>query len=212
MEKIVTVSELSSAISSLLAEGIGFVSVQGEISNFKSHSSGHKYFTLKDEHAQISCTVWRSRRLNFLPEDGMKVIVTGELTVYPPQGKYQIECSSIKQVGQGELYLAFEMLKKKLEAKGMFETARKRAIPELPLTIGISTSPTGAAIQDMLSTINRRMPVCTIYFRPTLVQGEGSAEDIAQAIDDLNSYSPDVIIIGRGGGLSKTCGRITLKL
>ncbi|MFC2130987.1 exodeoxyribonuclease VII large subunit [Bacteroidota bacterium] len=198
--QVLSVSQLTNAISRVLEENIGTVSIQGEISNFKAHSSGHRYFTLKDEGAQISCLMWRSRTLNFQPADGMKVIITGKITVYPPRGNYQVECFSIKPVGQGDLYLAYEALKEKLEEQGYFDEDRKRAIPELPMRIGVSTSPTGAAIKDILSTIERRFPACKIYFRPTLVQGDGSAEDIVRAISELNKLPLDVIIIGRGGG------------
>lgn len=198
--KIPSVSELTNAISILLEEGLGQVTVLGEISNFKQHSSGHRYFTLKDEYASIACVLWKGKPLNFLPVDGMKVIVTGHITVFPPRGQYQIECISIKPLGKGELYLAFELLKKKLSEAGYFDTKRKRAIPSLPLKIGVVTSSTGAAIRDIISTIRRRLQLCRIYFRPTLVQGEGSAEDIASAINELNNFELDVIIVGRGGG------------
>lgn len=200
MEKIISVSELTYAISAALNKQIGSVTVQGEISNFKPHSSGHRYFTLKDEGAQIACVMWRSRQLSIPLVDGMKVIIKGELTVYAPQGKYQIDCFSVTPLGQGDLYLAYEALKKKLEALGYFDVKRKRQLPEVPLNIGVSTSPTGAAVKDIISTIERRLPACTVYFRPTLVQGEGSSEDIAAAITELNKLELDVIIIGRGGG------------
>lgn len=198
--QILTVSQVTNTISRVISEGIGSVSVQGEISNYKLHSSGHRYFTLKDEGASISCVMWRSRQLNFMPTDGMMVVVSGNITVYPQRGNYQIECTSMKPVGQGDLYIAFEALKEKLQQKGYFEKARKRNIPELPMRIGVSTSPTGAAIQDILTTCNRRFPAATIYFRPTLVQGDGSAEDFVDAIEELNKEKVDVIIVGRGGG------------
>ncbi len=198
--QILTVSQVTNAISRVISEGIGSVSVQGEISNFKLHSSGHRYFTLKDEGASISCVMWRSRQLNFTPADGMKVIASGNITVYPQRGNYQIECTSIKPVGQGDLFIAYEALKAKLQELGYFDLERKRQIPELPMKIGVSTSPTGAAIQDILTTCKRRFPAATIFFRPTLVQGDGSAEDIVSAINELNKENVDVIIIGRGGG------------
>ena len=197
---VISVSELTRAISVLFEEKIGFVSVQGEISNFKAHTSGHRYFTLKDDNAQIACTMWRHRQLTFQPSDGMKVIVKGYLTVYPPRGNYQIDCESITPLGLGDLYLAYEALKKKLDTKGYFEFEYKKEIPDLPLKIVVSTSPTGAAVKDIFSTTKRRLPVCEIYFRPTLVQGEGSAEDIVKAIHELQHAGVDVIIIGRGGG------------
>jgi exodeoxyribonuclease VII large subunit len=198
--QILTVSQVTNTISRVISDGIGPVSVQGEISNYKLHSSGHRYFTLKDEGAQISCVMWRSRTLNFIPADGMMVVVSGNITVYPQRGNYQIECTSMKPVGQGDLYIAFEALKEKLQQKGYFDISRKRSIPELPLRIGVSTSPTGAAIQDIITTCKRRFPPAIILFRPTLVQGDGSAEDIVEAINDLNKEDVDVIIVGRGGG------------
>jgi len=201
MEPVIkSVSELTREISVLFEEEFGMVTVQGEISNFKAHSSGHRYFTLKDDSAQISCTMWRSKLLSWTPTDGMKVVVKGYLSVYPQRGQYQIECESITTLGLGELFQAFEALKRKLSEKGYFEANRKRPIPDLPLKIGVSTSPTGAAVKDIFSTIKRRLPACGIYFRPTLVQGDGSAEDIVSAISELGKLSVDVIIIGRGGG------------
>ncbi|MGA2297043.1 MAG: exodeoxyribonuclease VII large subunit [FCB group bacterium] len=199
-EKVITVSELTRAITIALERNIGYVTVQGELSNFKLHTSGHRYFTLKDESAQISCVMWRGKAIRFTPADGMKVIIKGHLTVYPPRGQYQLECESIVPLGQGDLFLAFEALKRKLEELGYFEQERKRPIPDLPLHVGVSTSPTGAAIKDILSTLERRFPAATIYFRPTLVQGEGSAEDIALAIKQLQTTPAEVLIVGRGGG------------
>jgi exodeoxyribonuclease VII large subunit len=199
-ERVQTVSELTRDIQVILEESFSFVTVQGEISNFKYHSSGHRYFTLKDERAQISCTLWRGKPVNFQLADGMKVVVTGSLTLYPPRGQYQIECISIAPLGQGDLYLAYEALKKKLEEKGYFAPERKKPIPEKAMRIGVSTSATGAAVKDIISTIERRFPLATVYFRPTLVQGEGSAEDIVRAILDFQKTNVDVIIVGRGGG------------
>ena len=199
-ENIPSVSELTKRIQLVLESSFDFVTVQGEISNYKHHSSGHRYFSLKDENAQISCTIWKGRPVKFHMSDGIKVIITGRISVYPPQGKYQIDVSSITPLGQGDLYIAFEALKKKLDEKGYFASERKRDLPSMPMKIGVSTSSTGAAIHDIFSTIERRFPLAEIYFRPTLVQGDGSAEDIVHAIHELNNYSLDVIIIGRGGG------------
>ena len=199
-EKIPTVSELTKSIQLVLESSFDFITVQGEISNYKHHSSGHRYFSLKDEHAQISCTIWKGRPVKFQMSDGIKVVITGKLAVYPPQGKYQIDVISITPLGQGDLFLAFEALKKKLEENGYFAAERKRDLSSMPMKIGVSTSPTGAAIRDIFSTIERRFPLAEIYFRPTLVQGDGSAEDIVKAIHELNTYPLDVIIIGRGGG------------
>jgi len=199
-QKTFTVSELTSIIQVLLEDSIGFVMVTGEVSNYKHHQSGHRYFTLKDEKAQISCVMWKQIPLKFQLKDGAKVTVHGKLTVYPPRGNYQIECFSISELGLGDLFIKFEELKQKLQEKGYFDTSRKKPIPAFPLKIGVSTSPSGAGFQDIITTIKRRLPLCTIYFRPTLVQGDGSAEDIVKAINELDKLNLDVIIIGRGGG------------
>lgn len=196
----ISVSVLTNRIRTVLESDFVDVTVQGELSNFKHHSSGHRYFTLKDDKAQIKCVMWRGKSLNFQPRDGMKIVARGSLTVYPPQGNYQLDCAELRPMGEGDLFMAYEALKAKLSAEGYFETARKKAIPKLPFSIGISTSPTGAAVQDMISTLKRRLPFTTVYFRPTLVQGEGSAEDIVRAITELENSPAEVIIIGRGGG------------
>ncbi len=174
--------------------------VTGELSNFKQHGSGHRYFTLKDADAQISCVMWRSRTMSFIPEDGMKVMITGKITVYPQHGKYQIDCVSIRPHGLGDLHIAFEALKKKLQAAGWFDAERKRALPDFPITVGIATSGTGAAYHDMVSTLARRYPAIHVVFRPTVVQGPNAAPDIVQALADLERAEVDVIIVGRGGG------------
>lgn len=198
-----TVSEITRRIKHSLESSFGSVVVQGEISNFKRHTSGHIYFTLKDDASQILAVLWRSRAhvLSFAAEDGMKVIVTGRLTVYEVRGAYQIEVSSIRPVGVGELQIAFEYLKRKLAAEGLFDLDHKRPLPEYPERIGIVTSPTGAALHDILNILRRRFPAIEIVFRPTVVQGSGAARDVAEAIDDLNRVGNiDVIILGRGGG------------
>ncbi|MDZ4746353.1 MAG: exodeoxyribonuclease VII large subunit [bacterium] len=200
MEEAVSVSDLTKAIRLLLEEGIGDVVVEGEITNYKHHSSGHRYFTLKDEDASIQCVMWKSRNINFIPEDGMRVLIFGRLSVYPPQGRYQIDCTTMRPFGLGDLHVALEQLKKKLLALGWFDEARKRPLPTLPMRIGVITSPTGAALHDIISTIRRRLPVVEIVFRPALVQGDGSAEDIAKAIAEVNRVGADVLIVGRGGG------------
>lgn len=199
-QKVLSVSELTNVIKIQLEDVIGAVSVQGEISNYKEHSSGHRYFTLKDENAQISCTMWRTRPISFQPKEGMKVIIQGNLTVYPPRGNYQIDCWSMTPVGQGDLYLAFEALKKKLGDLGYFDMNRKRPLPDMPLFIGVATSPTGAAVRDIFSTIERRFPAVIIYFRPTVVQGGDASADIVKAIEELHQTPSQVLIIGRGGG------------
>lgn len=199
-QNIVTVSELTGNIKSSLENSFDFIRVTGELSNFKLHSSGHRYFTLKDEGASISCVMWRGRQIDFKPSDGMKVVIAGGLTVYPQRGNYQIDCISMEKAGQGELWLAFEELKKQLESKGYFDRDRKKVLPNLPLAVGVATSSTGAAIRDIFSTIERRFKPLEIYFRPTIVQGDSSGVDIAKAIIELNKLPIDVIIVGRGGG------------
>jgi len=200
MEEAVSVSDLTKAIRLLLEEGIGDVVVEGEITNYKHHSSGHRYFTMKDDDASIQCVMWKSRTVNFIPEDGMRVLVFGRLSVYPPQGRYQIDCTVMRPYGLGDLHQALERLKKKLLEKGWFDESRKRPLPTLPMRIGVITSPTGAALHDIISTIRRRLPAVEIVFRPALVQGDGSAEDIAKAIAEINRVGADVLIVGRGGG------------
>lgn len=200
IDEAVSVSDLTNAIRALLTEGIGDVVVEGEISNYKHHTSGHRYFTLKDSEAQIACVMWRTRSVSFVPEDGMRVVIFGRLTVYPPQGRYQIDCVHMRPAGIGDLHQAFEALKRRLDAKGLFAWERKRPLPRMPVVIGVITSPTGAAVQDIMSTIAGRFPAARIIFRPALVQGDGAAEDIALAIDQMNLTDAEVIIAGRGGG------------
>jgi exodeoxyribonuclease VII large subunit len=202
-KKALTVSEITRQIKLSLEHRFPRVWVQGEISNFKQHSSGHLYFTLKDEGAQISGVMWRSRAegLLFLPETGMKVIARGSITVYPPRGNYQLDVEQLTPLGVGELQLAFEKLKRKLAAEGLFDEEHKKPIPEYPETIGIITSETGAALQDIRSVLERRFPALDVLLLPVRVQGVGAAEEIAQAIVDINRYGRvDVIILGRGGG------------
>jgi exodeoxyribonuclease VII large subunit len=198
-----TVTELTRQIKLTLELGFQEVTVQGELSNSHLHTSGHFYFTLKDAGAQISGVMWRSRvaLLPLRPDDGMKVTVTGRLTVYEPRGQYQIDAVTLKPAGAGELQIAFDRLKAKLEQDGLFEQSRKREIPRFPSRIGIVTSATGAALQDMLSIIERRYPCVEVVPRGAQVQGIGAAEDIAAGIDELNALGGvDVIIAGRGGG------------
>lgn len=202
-EKILSVTEITRQIKGVLELGFPNLLVQGEISNLKLHSSGHLYFTLKDEGAQINAVMWRGRasQLLFKPTDGMKVIARGNITVYEPRGNYQLDCLGIQPLGVGELQLAFERLKKKLSEEGLFGEENKKPLPEFPQRIGIVTSPTGAAIRDMISVLSRRMPAVEIILVPVKVQGIGAAEEIAQAINDLNdSQLVDVMIVGRGGG------------
>ncbi len=190
-KKPLTVSQITGTIKSLL-DGMGILSITGEISNFKLHSSGHRYFSLKDDAAQISAVMWRGKTLAFPLKDGMKVLAIGTVSVYPPQGKYQLDCMSIVPLGTGDLYMAFEELKLKLGREGLFEISRKKPIPVFAKNIGIITSPTGAAVQDILTTLKRRSPLSEILLRPTLVQGDSAIEDIKNAIIELQSHNCDI--------------------
>lgn len=200
---IYSVTEITRQIKGVLERGFPNIMVMGEISNLKLHSSGHMYFTLKDDNAQISAVMWRNRvnQLLFKPVDGMKIIARGNITVYEPRGNYQLDCFHIQPIGLGELQQAFERLKKKLFEEGLFADDHKIPLPEYPMRIGIVTSPTGAAIQDIISVLSRRMPSVEVILVPVKVQGIGAAEEIAEAIDTLNEWNQvDVIIVGRGGG------------
>lgn len=202
-KQIFTVSELTQAIKFVLESTFDNISVEGEISNFKSHISGHWYFNLKDENAVINCTMWRgfNNYVFFTPQDGMKIIVTGRITVYPPRGNYQIDVRSMKPAGEGELQAAFERLKQKLKSEGLFDLDRKRAIPFFPNKIGIVTAIDGAAIRDIISVAERRFPLVELIIAPTKVQGAGAAEDIVDSLFKLNKLKEiDVIILARGGG------------
>ncbi|MED4204343.1 exodeoxyribonuclease VII large subunit [Neobacillus mesonae] len=177
--------------------------VRGEISNFKQHSSGHMYFTLKDEKARILAVMFasHSRAMKFVPENGMKVIVKGDITVYEPSGQYQIYIKEMQPDGIGELFLAYEQLKQKLEAEGLFALDKKKPLPLFPRTVGVITSPTGAAVRDVITTIKRRYPIVNIFVFPVLVQGEQAAPSIAKAIEKANARMDiDILIVGRGGG------------
>ncbi len=200
---IYSVSELTREIKVLLETTIPTIWVEGEISNFKLHSSGHMYLSLKDEDAQISAVFWRGRNkgLPFTPEDGMKVIAQGRVTVYEKRGSYQLDIFKLHPAGIGALQLAFEQLKKRLFEEGLFEDTHKKPLPLYPERIGIVTSPTGAAIRDLYSICSRRLPQIQLVILPVSVQGDGAAEDIAQAIDEFNEFGAvDVLIVGRGGG------------
>jgi len=201
--QIRTVSQLTAEIRSLLEGNFDQVWVEGEISNLRLPGSGHLYFTLKDEKAQIRGVMFRlqNRLLKFEPKDGLQVIGYGRVTVYEPRGDYQIILDYLEPKGLGALQLAFEQLKEKLAAEGLFDPARKRPIPHLPQKIGIVTSPTGAAIRDILRIIDRRFANVQVLLYPVRVQGQGAAQEIAQAIRGLNQFSDlDVMIVGRGGG------------
>lgn len=200
---IFSVSMLNETIRSLLVNDprLREVWVRGEISNLKKHSSGHYYFTLKDRGSQISCVSFRqtNRSLKFDPEDSMSVILYGSVDVYTVRGQYQLKVLDMRPDGIGEMFRAFEQLKNKLEAEGLFEQSRKRPIPRFPARVGISTSPTGAAIHDVINVLSRRYPV-HVLLAPCLVQGDAAAQSIADSIELLNKAEVDVIIVGRGGG------------
>ncbi|MCW8811322.1 MAG: exodeoxyribonuclease VII large subunit [Ignavibacteriaceae bacterium] len=201
--QILTVSELTKEIRRTLEESFQQVTVVGEISNFKSHISGHWYFSLKDSSAVINCTMWKgfNQYVFFTPQDGMKIIVNGKLTVYPPRGSYQLDIRSMKPAGLGELQEAFEKLKKKLEAEGLFDEKFKKPVPVFPSKIGIVTAIDGAAFRDLVSVAKRRYPLVELVIAPARVQGSGAAESIVNSIKLLNkSGDIDVIIVGRGGG------------
>lgn len=198
-----TISEITREIKELVEGGFPEVTVLGEISNCKLHTSGHLYLTLKDENCQLSAVMWRSRvgRLAFRPQDGMKIVARGKITVYEVRGVYQLDILELHTVGAGELQLAFERLKKKLAGEGLFDSERKRPLPEFPQRIGLVTSRTGAALRDIVSVISRRCPVVELILMPVQVQGVGAAGDIARAIEAFNGYGGiDVLIVGRGGG------------
>ncbi|HEX38078.1 MAG TPA: exodeoxyribonuclease VII large subunit [Candidatus Cloacimonetes bacterium] len=201
-ENIFTVSEITSHIKNILENTISALWVKGEISNYKRHSSGHIYFTLKDENASLLCVFFRqfNHYLRFEPENGMEVLCYGKVTVYERSGQYQLYVNQMRPLGVGELEVAFRKLKEKLEAEGLFDEGHKRAIPTHPSKIGIVTSPTGAAIQDMKNVLSRRYPVEIILY-PARVQGDSAAAEIAEGIRAFNKRDDiDVIIIGRGGG------------
>lgn len=200
---VLTVEGLNRQIRQLIEGELGLVWVQGEISNFKAHTSGHHYFSLKDSKSQISAVMFRGHnsRLKFKPTDGLEVIVRGRVSVYEPRGSYQIVAEMMEPVGAGALQKAFEQLKSKLRAEGLFEATRKRAIPSMPKHIAIVTSPTGAAIRDMLNVLNRRNKSVQITLVPTIVQGEAAAPKIIEAMNQAYKIpGVDVIIVGRGGG------------
>ncbi len=202
-EEALTVSEITARIKELIESNFGYVWVVGEISNAKVHTSGHVYFTLKDEAAQIRCVMFRSSAatVDFTPEDGMKVYAGGQLTVYDRYGTYQIIVRELVEAGRGGLLAAFNELKKRLEKEGLFAAERKKPLPAFPQRIGIVTSPTGAAVRDIIRTARKIYRGVDLVLRPVAVQGEGAKDEIAAAIRDFNAYGGiDVIIVGRGGG------------
>ena len=198
-----TVSELTERIQGVLETEFLDVWVEGEISNLKLATSGHWYFSLKDEQAQLAAVVWRNdtRLVRFRPKDGMKVLARGQLRVYPPRGAYQLSVQVLEPLGKGSLQQAFEELKQKLEQEGLFDPARKRPLPMLPRRIGVVTSPTGAVLRDILRVLRSRYADLEVLVYPALVQGEGAAAEIAQGIRALNRLGGlDVILLARGGG------------
>lgn len=200
----ITISDLNRYIKAKfdMDSHLNYVYLKGEISNFKHHTRGHFYFTLKDENSRISALMFNSNasKITFEPQDGMKVLVSGRVSVYEATGAYQIYVDTMEQDGIGNLYLEFERLKKELAKEGLFNPAHKKKIPKFPKKIGIITAPTGAAIRDILSTLKRRYPLCETILFPALVQGIGAKESIVKQITKAQEYNLDVIICGRGGG------------
>jgi len=201
--KLLTVTELTNFIKDTLESMVGRVRVLGEISGLHTSNSGHAYFTLKDEGATLNCVMFRNVavKIAILLKDGLKVEATGEVTVYSSRGQYQLVIENLIEAGIGELFQRFEALKKKLAAEGLFDAARKKPIPFLPLRIGVITSPTGAAVRDIINILTRRSPHLHIILYPTLVQGKEASSEIARAIRRMNELNlVDVLIVGRGGG------------
>ncbi len=200
----ITVTQLTKYIKYKIDNDVNLENVylKGEISNFKAHTRGHFYFTIKDENTRINAVMFSSSasKIKFVPTDGMKVLVSGKISVYEATGGYQIYVNEMLEDGVGNLYIAFEQLKKKLEQEGLFDSRHKKKIPKTPNTIGIITAPTGAAIKDILSTIKRRWPLAKTILFPSLVQGEEAASDIVRNIELSKNFDLDVLIVGRGGG------------
>lgn len=203
--KALSVTQVTEYIKRIFASDVilNNVILKGEISNFKHHYSGHMYFTLKDDKCKIKCVMFKSysNGLKFYPEDGMNVIVSGNISVYDRDGQYQVYVNDMEPDGKGALYIAYEQLKAKLEKEGLFKAETKLPIPKFPKKVGVVTSSTGAAVRDIINVIKRRSPITDIAIVPVLVQGEGAAKEISIAIDNLNKRDDiDVIIVGRGGG------------
>lgn len=203
-KEYLTVSQLTKYIKYKLDNDVNLreVYLKGEISNFKAHTRGHFYFTIKDEGSRINAVMFASSasKVKFTPEDGMKILVTGRISVYEATGGYQIYVNEMMEDGVGNLYVAFEQLKKKLASEGLFDDRYKKPIPKIPERVGVITASTGAAIRDIISTINRRFPLTEVILLPSLVQGEGAKEDIVRQIKRAEDYNLDVLIVGRGGG------------
>jgi len=202
--KYLTISQINEYVKMRIDSDANLkkIYLKGEISNYKNHTRGHLYFTLKDDNSRLSAVMFQSsaQYLKFTPEDGMNVLVEGRISCYPAQGTYQIYVDKMEMDGLGNLYLEYEKLKKKLTAEGLFSDLYKKPIPKYPSKIGIVTASTGAAIKDILSTIKRRYPICETILFPSLVQGSGAAPDIVKQISKAQEYDLDVLIVGRGGG------------
>jgi len=200
----VTVSQINRYINNKMKfdENLSDIHVKGEISNYKTYNSGHSYFTLKDQKAQINCVMFSGNKFNlkFEPKDGMNVIIHGNIEVYEKNGQYQLYAYEITEDGLGDLYVAFEQLKKKLKDEGLFDEYHKKPIPTYPDRIGVVTAQTGAAIRDIITTIKRRYPICEVLVFSTLVQGDMAAENIVRQIRNAQHYDLDTLIVGRGGG------------
>lgn len=203
--KVYTVSQINNYIKKILENDIFLTDlyIEAEISNFKAHGSGHLYFTLKDSGAAINSVMFRSNasRLKFMPESGMKVVARGYISLYEKTGQYQLYVTDMEPAGIGALYMAYEQLRARLEKAGVFDAKHKKPIPEMPKTVAVITSPTGAAVRDIINVTGRRNPNVEIVIVPTLVQGENAAPDIVRAIEMVNRWGKaDTIIVGRGGG------------
>lgn len=202
--KYLKISEINNYIKSLLDHDqfLNKIYLKGEISNFKNHTTGHLYFTLKDDSSRINAVMFATNaaKLSFKPEDGMNVLVTGRISAYPAQGSYQIYIEKMEVDGLGNLYIEYEKLKKKLAQEGLFNKETKKAIPRYPEKIGVVTASTGAAVRDIMSTIKRRYPICEVILFPSLVQGKDAAPSIIEALKKADNFGVDTIIVGRGGG------------
>jgi exodeoxyribonuclease VII large subunit len=201
--KVFSVTELTCAIKAVLEPNFRSISVQGEISNFKLQTSGHLYFSMKDAGSQISAVLFKGNAASLprMPKEGDQVVAKGEISLYAPRGSYQIVIRELQFLGVGELLLKLHQLKEQLQARGWFDPKYKKPLPKLPRRIGVVTSPTGAVIQDILHILTRRFAGFQVLLNPVKVQGEGAAQEIAQAIHDFNKYDlADVLIVGRGGG------------
>ena len=200
----ITISEINSYIKSVIDKDffLNKVFIKGEIFNFKNHTRGHLYFTLKDDNSRLSAVMFESsaRNLSFVPEDGMSVLIEGRISCYPATGSYQIYVEKMEMDGIGRLFIEYEKLKKKLEKEGLFDLDHKVLIPKYPNRIGVITASTGAAIKDIMSTIKRRYPICEVILFPSLVQGDGAKENIVRQIKKADEFGLDTIIVGRGGG------------